>query len=79
MNLFYLCLIFSFTSFLFLRNKNVGLFITFILMIIPWCFQYQMTQDWDVNLLRWDFVNVNALVGLDGEDRQLEEYYVAIL
>lgn len=79
MNLFYLCLIFSFASFLFVKNKNIGLFITFILMIVPWCFQYQMTQDWDVNLLRWDFVNVNAHVGLDGEDRQLEPFYVAIL
>ena len=79
MNLFYLCLILSFTSMLMIRNKKIGLLITFILMIVPWCFQYQMTQDWDVNLLRWDFVNVNALVGLDGEDRQLEPFYVFIL
>ena len=79
MNLFYITLLFSFCFLLLLRDKQKALNLSFLLLTIPWCFQYQMTQDWDVNLLRWDFVNVNAKVGLDGEDRQLEPLYTWIL
>lgn len=79
MNLFYLSLILSFGFLFFMRDKHKALNISILLLTIPWCFQYQMTQDWDVNLLRWDFVNVNAKVGLDGEDRQLEPLYTWIL
>ena len=79
MNLFYLSLILSFGFLFFMRDKHKALNISILLLTIPWCFQYQMTQYWDVNLLRWDFVNVNAKVGLDGEDRQLEPLYTWIL
>ena len=64
---------------MFLENKRIALFISFVLLFIPWGLQFQATQDWDVNLLRWDFVNVNAKVGLDGEDRELEPLYTLIL
>ncbi len=79
MNLFYLSLILSFLSLIILKNKKTALGITFLLMIIPWCFQYEMTQDWNVNSLRWDYVNVNSKVGLDGEGRELEPLYEFIL
>lgn len=79
MNLFYLSLILTFASLLFINNKRNALIISFILLFIPWGLQFQATQDWEVNLLRWDFVNVNAKVGLDGEDRELEPLYTLIL
>ena len=79
MNLFYISLILTFASLLFLENKKIAFFISFVLLFIPWGLQFQATQDWDVNLLRWDFVNVNAKVGLDGEDRELEPLYTLIL
>ena len=79
MNLFYISLVLTFASLLFIKDKQKALYLSFILLFIPWGLQYQATQDWDVNLLRWDFVNVNAKVGLDGLDRELEPLYTAIL
>ena len=51
-----------------------------LLLFIPWGFQYQLTQDWDVYVIRWMHVNFNERIELDGgEDRKLEALYVLIL
>ncbi len=77
MNIFYLVLIFSIATPFFIKNKKVGLIISMLLLFIPWGLQYQMTQDWDVHFLRWQHVNYNERIELDGgEDRILEPLYV---
>ena len=77
MNIFYLVLFFSIAIPIFVKNKKVGLLISFMLLLIPWGFQYQMTQDWDVHFLRWQHVNYNERIELDGgEERVLEPLYV---
>ena len=79
MNLFYASLILAFSSLFFIKNKTTALSLSFLFLFIPWGLQYEMTQDWDVNMLRWTFVNVKASVGLDGETRELEPFYTFIL
>lgn len=80
MNIFYLVLFFSITIPIFLKNKKIGLIISFILLFIPWGLQYHMTQDWDIHLLRWQHVNYNQRIELDGgEERILEPLYVLFM
>ena len=58
----------------------MGLIISFILLFIPWGLQYHMTQDWNIYLLRWQHVNYNERIELDGgEERILEPLYVLFI
>lgn len=80
MNLFYIIIFLAISIPLILKNKKWGLIISMLLLFIPWGFQYQLTQDWDVYVIRWMHVNFNERIELDGgEDRKLEALYVLIL
>lgn len=80
MNLFYFILFLSIAIPFFVKNKRNGLIISFLLLFIPWGLQYQMTQDWHIYLIRWQHVNFNERIELDGGDeRILEPLYVLFM
>ena len=80
MNLFYIIVFLAISIPLFVKDKKWGLIISMLLLFIPWGFQYRMTQDWDVYILRWMHVNFNERIELDGgEERTLEPFYVIML
>ena len=56
------------------EQKRLALYISLMLLFIPWGLQYEMTQDWEPHLLHWNVVNESTSALL--ESRELEPVYV---
>lgn len=54
--------------------KRQALFVSLLLLFIPWGLQLEMTQDWDPHLLHWDVAN-NGVSEVQ-ESREMEVLYM---
>lgn len=56
------------------EKRLAALYISLLLLFIPWGLQYEMTQDWEPHLIHWNVVNNGA--SLIYESKELEPVYV---
>lgn len=63
----YIIIFTSIITLIVLPNKKVGLKISICLLFIIWGLQYNMVQDWDMNLSRWNSVNHKEAIFRDVE------------
>lgn len=65
--MFYIIIFLSIVIPLLSNNKKVGLRISFLLLFIIWGLQYEMVNDWPMNLSRWNSVNHQETIYRDVE------------
>lgn len=60
------------------RYKYVALIGSMLLLFVPWGLQYEMVQDWNVNLERWTMVNVENRLEYES-GRMIEPLYAFLM